>query len=70
MSTPTSALRLGRRSQLLLAFTSLVGLAAFGWPLVVSAQSSASLAHSGDAPWLFLLVMPRGIFGERIAEKV
>lgn len=58
MSTPTTAVRLGRRSVLLLVFTSLVGLAAFTWPLVVSAQGSAGLAHSDDAPWLFLLVMP------------
>lgn len=58
MSTPTTAVHLGRRSVLLLVFTSVIGLVAFAWPLVVSAQGSASLAHSADAPWLFLLVMP------------
>lgn len=49
---------LRRRSLLLLVATSLVGVAAFGWPFVVRAGRAGGVAHAGDAPWLFVLVMP------------
>nr|WP_238420349.1 ECF transporter S component [Streptomyces taklimakanensis] len=39
-----------------MALVSAVGVAAFGWPLL--ADSASGLAHSGDAPWLFALLMP------------
>ncbi|MDH6110262.1 energy-coupling factor transport system substrate-specific component [Kitasatospora sp. MAP12-15] len=48
---------LGRRSIAVLTLTSLIGLAAFGWPLLAS-TSSAVVGHSADAPWLFALLMP------------
>jgi energy-coupling factor transport system substrate-specific component len=35
--------------------TTLVGLAAFGWPFL--AQPGSGLAHSADAPWLFVLLI-------------
>jgi energy-coupling factor transport system substrate-specific component len=54
----TRAIRLGRRSSLLLAFTSLLGLVAFAWPLLVPTLSGANTAHGTDAPWVFLAVMP------------
>lgn len=43
------------RSALTLATTVLVGVAAFAWPFVVSPD--AGLAHSSDAPWLFVLLL-------------
>jgi energy-coupling factor transport system substrate-specific component len=52
------AVRLGRRSALLLAFTSLLGLMAFAWPLLVHRAAGANTAHGSDAPWVFLAVMP------------
>ncbi|MEE1823033.1 ECF transporter S component [Streptomyces sp. BE20] len=48
---------LGRRSITALLLTSLVGVAAFGWPLLASAES-ALVGHSTDAPWLFALLLP------------
>jgi energy-coupling factor transport system substrate-specific component len=39
-----------------LTLVSLVGLAAFAWPLFVDAGSG--LAHSADAPWLFAALLP------------
>jgi len=52
------AIRLGRRSTLLLALTSAFGVAAFGWPLLVHAQAGANTAHGGDAPWVFVALVP------------
>lgn len=48
--------RLGPRSAVALALVSAVGVAAFGWPLL--ADELSGLAHSGDAPWLFALLLP------------
>lgn len=48
---------LGPRSIAMLALTSLVGLAAFGWPLL-AAPSSTLVGHAADAPWLFALLLP------------
>ncbi len=55
---PTSAVRLRPRASLILAVTSLVGLAAFGWPLLIHAHANVNLAHSADAPWLFVALLP------------
>jgi energy-coupling factor transport system substrate-specific component len=49
---------LGRRSSVFLAVVSVIGLAAFAWPLVVPPSGRSELAHSGDAPWLFAVVLP------------
>jgi energy-coupling factor transport system substrate-specific component len=46
---------LGWSSGLALALTSLVGLAAFAWPLLAAPESG--LAHSSDAPYLFVLLL-------------
>jgi energy-coupling factor transport system substrate-specific component len=43
------------RAATTLAATTLVGLAAFGWPFL--AKSGSGLAHSTDAPWLFVLLI-------------
>jgi energy-coupling factor transport system substrate-specific component len=50
------AVRLHPRATLTLALVSALGLMAFGWPLLVDAD--AGLAHRGDAPWLFVLLLP------------
>jgi energy-coupling factor transport system substrate-specific component len=36
----------------------MVGVAGFCWPLLLHGTSSTNLAHSGDAPWIFLAVLP------------
>ena len=53
-----SALRVGRRGSVLLALTTLVGLAAFGWPLLVHVRAGADTAHAADAPWIFVALVP------------
>jgi len=50
--------RLRPRAALLLAVTSAVGVAAFCWPLLLRGGSAAGTAHAGDAPWLFVTVLP------------
>ncbi len=57
MSIPTPAVRLGTRSMIAIIATSLVGVVAFGWPLIAAPDSTA-IAHSGDAPWIFAIVIP------------
>src|ERR1700677_4823262 len=43
---------------MLLTVTSVLGLAAFGWPLLIHGTAAANLAHSADAPWIFLALLP------------
>lgn len=57
MSIPTPAVRLGPRSTIAIIATSLVGVVAFGWPLIAAPDSTA-IAHAGDAPWIFAIVIP------------
>ncbi len=52
-----SAVRLGRRSGVMIAVASLVGIMAFGWPLLAGSES-VIVAHASDAPWLFAVVLP------------
>jgi energy-coupling factor transport system substrate-specific component len=50
---------LGLRPGIVVGAVSAVGVAAFLWPFVLQpAASSAGMAHSGDAPWLVLAIMP------------
>ncbi len=51
------AVRVGRRSALVLTLATVAGAAMFCWPLLASATPS-SLQHSGDAPFMFMAVMP------------
>ena len=52
-------IKLRWRSSVLLALASVIGVAAFTWPLFVSNPSgSENLAHSTDAPWIFVVVVP------------
>ena len=53
----TQAIPLGRRSRVAIGLVTLVGLAAFVWPLV-AAPHSAAIAHAGDAPILFAVLVP------------
>jgi energy-coupling factor transport system substrate-specific component len=46
------------RAWLLLGLASLLGLLAFGWPLLIQPRGSENLAHSADAPWLFVALLP------------
>ncbi|KOU91515.1 MULTISPECIES: ECF transporter S component [Streptomyces] len=48
--------RIGPRAAAALILVSLIGVAAFGWPLLADRQSG--LAHSQDAPWLFAALLP------------
>jgi energy-coupling factor transport system substrate-specific component len=54
----TAAIRLRPRASVLLAVTSLVGAAGFCWPLLIHGRATTNLAHSADAPWLFVAVLP------------
>ncbi|MFJ6049339.1 ECF transporter S component [Streptomyces sp. NPDC092307] len=48
--------RIGPRAAVALVLVTLIGIAAFGWPLLADRQSG--LAHSQDAPWLFAALLP------------
>ncbi|GGU25277.1 ECF transporter S component [Lentzea flava] len=47
---------IGKRSAVALAVSGVIGLAAFTWPLFVA--PSSDIAHAGDAPWTFALLLP------------
>ncbi|MBT2403555.1 MULTISPECIES: ECF transporter S component [unclassified Streptomyces] len=53
---PARPIRLGPRAATALVLVTLIGVAAFGWPLLADRQSG--LAHSHDAPWLFAALLP------------
>jgi energy-coupling factor transport system substrate-specific component len=53
-----AVVRLRPKSSLLLATASALGVVSFGWPLLVHAQSGANTAHSADAPWIFMALLP------------
>lgn len=52
----TAPIRLQGRAPLVLLGVSLVGIVAFGWPLL--AAPTSPLAHATDAPLLFALLLP------------
>ncbi|MFD3324804.1 ECF transporter S component [Streptomyces sp. NPDC058701] len=49
-------MRIGPRAAAALVLVTLIGVAAFGWPLLADRQSG--LAHAQDAPWLFAALLP------------
>jgi energy-coupling factor transport system substrate-specific component len=53
-----NALVLKPRSAAVLTLTSLVGVVAFCWPLFAHPKGTADTAHAGDAPWLFVVLLP------------
>ena len=56
MSTPVRAIRLRPRSSAAIVLLSVLGVFAFGWPLLV--DPGAGLAHGTDAPLLFAVLLP------------
>jgi energy-coupling factor transport system substrate-specific component len=46
------------RSTLALTFAFAVGIVAFGWPFLVQPGSALDTSHSGDAPMVFVLILP------------
>jgi len=55
----TGVVRLEWRSAAVLAATTVVGIGAFVWPLLVRVDGrGANLAHSVDAPWLMVALVP------------
>lgn len=52
-----AAVRLGPRSAIVLIAASVAGLAMFLWPLLSQAGPSDS-GHSGDAPFVFIAILP------------
>jgi energy-coupling factor transport system substrate-specific component len=66
--TASPAIRLRPRAAVLLTGASLLGLAAFLWPLLASpAPGNVDLAHASDAPWLFVALLPL-LLGIVVAE--
>jgi energy-coupling factor transport system substrate-specific component len=58
VSKATRLVQFRFRTGALLALTSLAGVAAFLWPLFTSAHGTENGAHNGDAPWMFLALVP------------
>jgi energy-coupling factor transport system substrate-specific component len=55
--TQVAVVPFGVRSSVSLVAASVVGVMAFGWPLLASPGSEV-VAHAKDAPWLFALLLP------------
>jgi len=55
---PVDLVPLRLRSALALALASAVGLVAFFWPFVVEPGAALDSSHSGDAPFLFVAILP------------
>jgi energy-coupling factor transport system substrate-specific component len=55
---PTPAIRLGSRSSILLFLTTVFGLVAFAWPLLIHQHGGQNSAHNGDAPWVLAAFIP------------
>ncbi len=58
-----TALRLGRRSSVLMLVASAMCAVAFAWPLVAVGRGDLhpgdpNLAHQSDAPWIFVALLP------------
>ncbi|MFE1875904.1 ECF transporter S component [Streptomyces sp. NPDC059496] len=53
---PSRPVRIGPRAAVTLVLVTLIGIAAFGWPLLADRRSG--LAHAQDAPWLFAALLP------------
>jgi energy-coupling factor transport system substrate-specific component len=62
-----SIIKLSASSTVVLAVTSVLGLVAFTWPLFTTSAAGEGLAHSTDAPWIFLALLPL-LFAVILAE--
>lgn len=58
LPTRVRALTLRPRASALLAVASMIGLVAFFWPLFYEASGTENAAHAGDAPWIFVALLP------------
>lgn len=54
--SPTSAVRIGIRPAIALTITTVIGLAMFLWPLLLTPPAESS--HNTDAPYIFVLILP------------
>jgi energy-coupling factor transport system substrate-specific component len=54
----TDLIPVTRRSGVILAVVSAVGLVAFFWPFLIEPGAALDSSHSGDAPFLFVLLLP------------
>lgn len=61
------AVRLRLRSWALLISAFALGIVAFAWPLFADGSSSLDSAHSSDAPWVFVVLLPL-LLGVILAE--
>jgi energy-coupling factor transport system substrate-specific component len=52
-----SAVRVGRRTAIILSIATVAGLVMFCWPLFVKVSSDTT-GHTSDAPFVFMLVLP------------
>ena len=43
---------------MLLTLTSVFGVVAFGWPLLLHEHAGVNTAHGSDAPWIFVALVP------------
>ena len=57
---PASPIRFRPRSAAAVTVASVVGVFAFCWPFLLhgNALTHAGVAHSNDAPWIFVAVLP------------
>ncbi len=56
--TPATVVPVRLRSALALGASFAVGIVAFGWPFLTQPGSALDSSHSGDAPMVFVLVLP------------
>ncbi|WP_175408677.1 ECF transporter S component [Streptomyces sp. TRM64462] len=69
---PVRPVRLGPRSVAVLVLVGVIGVAAFGWPLLVDAEVARdNVSHTQDAPWLLALLLPLliGVVVATIADR-
>lgn len=55
---PPTVLAMSGRTAVLVVVTSVIGLIGFGWPFLADPTGDALSAHAGDAPWLFVALVP------------
>jgi energy-coupling factor transport system substrate-specific component len=54
----TSLVPVRLRSALVMAVVFVVGIVAFGWPFLVEPGAALDTSHSGDAPFVFVVLLP------------
>jgi energy-coupling factor transport system substrate-specific component len=62
-----AVVRPGFSGGIAIGLASAVGLASFCWPLLIHVSANANQAHSADAPWVMVIIVPLlllGVLGE------